>query len=115
VEGHELDLVAHLLEIALHLLHGELGAELDALAERGLTSRERALRGDRDGALVWGVHGMSNREHGPDEQYGDGEGAQHVADSEIPHSVSSSKRVGRVGKRRHYSDSAVGVNVGPER
>ena len=38
VEGHELDLEARLLEGALELLDGELGAELDALAERGLAA-----------------------------------------------------------------------------
>jgi len=38
VEGHELDLVAHLLEIALQLLDGELGAELDAFAQSGLAA-----------------------------------------------------------------------------
>ena len=48
VVRHELDLETHLLERALELLDGELGAEFDAFAERGLPAAERALGGDLD-------------------------------------------------------------------
>src|SRR5262249_11596572 len=113
VEGHELHFVAHLLQVALHLLDGELRAELDALAQRSLTAGERTLGGDLDGALGLGTHGMSSLEREPGNHREQGEGAQHVAGSKIPHAVSSSKRVGRVGKRRHYSDSTRRVNVWP--
>jgi hypothetical protein len=52
VEGNELDLVARLLERALQLVDGELRAELDAFAQGGLPTGERALRGDLDRAFA---------------------------------------------------------------
>src|SRR6266700_1793278 len=62
IEGDELDLVPHLLERALQLVDGELGAQLDALAERGLPAREWALRGDLDRAFALRVAGHRRRD-----------------------------------------------------
>ena len=49
----------------------ELRAELDALTERRLAARERALRGDLDGALALRVAGDGKRDGGGEDEGGD--------------------------------------------
>src|SRR5262245_22086508 len=78
VVGHELVLEAHLGEVAAERLYRELGAELDAFAERRLTTAQGALRGDLNGALPLRLEGRGRgnqrhaegqrqQEHGPDQ------------------------------------------------
>src|SRR5262249_18640372 len=76
-----LDLEAHLLEWALELLDGELGAELDAFTERGLPTAERALGGDLDRPFALG-DGRAGRHRGKRK---DDEDTNDRASDGIPH------------------------------
>src|SRR5574341_1044533 len=100
VERYQFDLEAHLLEVALELLDGELRAELDALAEGGLAAAQRALRGDLDGALALGlqVGGRRQGHHGEGGQQNEGE-TDRIATHRDPSLVVESAVVGG----RHYS------------
>src|SRR5215475_505078 len=101
VEGHELDLEPHLFERSLELVDGELRTELDALAERRLAARERALRRDLDGSLALRVDW---RRAGHERDGGDqteGEDGKHTAGGHKP-------LLGKVGFRSAHGHLARG-------